>query len=276
MNSVHAQTIPALRLLLLALLALILVGCMEVETLVKVNPDGSGQVEERFLMGSQLSAMAAGLGSTGEGSSAFNKRELSQRASEMGKGVELASAEAIQEGGRQGYLAVFAFDDINELRINQNPSDKAAAPGMEQQTVEEFITFQFTPGDPAELKIISPEPEFTPEEDAADKGGMGGMGDADPAMLGMMKEMFKDMRIAMAIEVNGEIQKTNAAYQQGNRLTLMELDFGKLVGDMENFKALAQANPQSVAEAQELTKGMEGIKVQLEPELLVRFGKAAE
>ncbi len=264
------QTNPlaAARLLLLAAFGLLLGGCLEVETLIKVNQDGSGTVEERFLLGAQLSQIVASSGDQGQ-SSPVDKEDLRQRATKMGKGVGLKSAEPISDGERQGYLAIFEFQDINQLRINQNPGDKASSPGMQQQeTVEEFVTFQFTPGDPAELKIISPEAEFTSDGDAPTLGG------GNDGSMGMMKAMLKEMRIAMAIEVSGEIRGTNASYHEGRRITLMELDFGKLIEDADRFEELAQANPQTIGEMQELMEGIEGIKVQLEPELWVSFGAA--
>ncbi len=262
----------------IGLLALLLSGCIEVETVVKVNADGSGTVEERVLMGAALLGLAAGMGESG---SLLDQEALRRQAATMGSGVTLQSAEAISDGPRQGYRARYTFSDINQLRVNQNPGDKTPFPSEEEEvTPEEYITFRFTPGNPAELLILSEEPTFgddaaeglpgdPAEESDESEGGMEGMD--DPDSLAMMQELFKEMRFSLVIEVAGDVVESNASHRDGSRITMMELDFGKLMGDFEKFQKLSTANPQTIAEVQAMMEGVEGLKMQLEPELRVRF-----
>ena len=47
----------------------------------------------------------------------------------------------------------------------------------------------------------------------------------------MMQQMFKDMKISLAVEVAGRIVETNAEYRDGSRVTLMEMDFNKVLAE---------------------------------------------
>ena len=40
----------------------------------------------------------------------------------MGKGVRLVSTEPVKAGGFEGSKAIFAFDDINQVQVSQDPS----------------------------------------------------------------------------------------------------------------------------------------------------------
>jgi len=269
---------PNIRLIFLFLATLLLSGCLDIETLVRVRPDGSGQIEERFLMGAQLSALGAMQEEqSGQGgkSQLFDRTELEKRAHQMGPGVTLASVEPLTVGERQGYHAIFSFTDISKVRLNQNPGDHAPAGGGMQGEgpVEELMTFEFHPGSPAEL-VIHSGMKGNAEGTSAQGGAMPAGDDANAEMaLGMMREMFKEMRIAIAVEVEGQIIDTNATHRDGSRITLTEMDFGKLLENPERFKKFAQANPQTLEESKKLLKGLEGFKIEFEPNVRVRFSE---
>ena len=61
----------------------------------------------------------------------------------------------------------------------------------------------------------------------------------DEMAMMMMQQMFKDMKVSLAIEVAGKIVQSNAEYQDGTRVMLMEMDFNKVLANPEKFKALA-------------------------------------
>jgi len=267
-------------------LVLGLVGCIDVDTVVHVRPDGSGVVEEKMLMSGELVGLAAQMQSdtADDGSSGlYEREELEFRASTMGTGVSLVAVEPISAGQRKGYKAVYAFQDINKLRLNQNPGDRApSGPGTQgADSKEEPITFKFTPGPTPEL-IVHSGPHGTGESGGGpspkakkQSGGPGNEAGAEMAMA-MMKEMFKDLRISLSVEVEGRIVDTNATFREGSRVTLMELDFGKLLANSEKFKEFAESDPQSVADAKSLMQGIEGIKAELNPEIRIRFSASGD
>ncbi len=274
----------ALRLLFATLHLLVLAGCFDVETVVRVRPDGSGQVEERMLMGGELIAMAKQMqamsGDEAKTDSLFKREELEQRAAAMGPGVSLVSVEPLVDEKREGYVAVYAFPDINQLTLNQNPGDKApSGAGMQADGAgkeKEPLTFAFKPGPTPELIIRSPgagankgESDAPPK--SASKTGSPQDEAAAQMAMAMMKEMFKELRITMAVEVEGEILDTNASFRDGSRVTLMEMDFGKLLANAEKFEEFAKSNPETLADAKAIMQGLDGIKAELNPEVRIRF-----
>jgi tetratricopeptide (TPR) repeat protein len=97
----------------------------------------------------------------------------------------------------------------------------------------------------------------------------------DPQMASMakeMKDMFKDMKVNIALEVEGNITSTNATHREGSKITLMEVDFGKLLENEEALKKINQLEPRNADEARKLLKDVPGIKVEFNPQLRVEFG----
>ncbi len=271
-------------LVIAGLLVSMLAGCFDVETVVRVRPDGSGVVEERMLMGGELIAMAKQMqamsGEQGQTNTLYKREELEERATAMGSGVSLVSVEPLVDEEREGYKAVFAFPDVNKLKLNQNPGDKApSGAGMQSQGAqkqEEPITFTFKPGPTPELVVHSPgvkpgEGGGKPSSGSAGKGASAQDEAAAQMAMAMMKEMFKDLRISMAVEVEGRIIETNATFQEGSRVTLMEMDFGKLLANAEKFEEFAKSSPETLADAKAIMQDLEGIKAELNPEVSIRF-----
>ncbi len=55
--------------------------------------------------------------------------EARSRAGQYGPNVEFVSATPVKTETLGGYKALYAFKDINTLRINQNPKNKTGKPG---------------------------------------------------------------------------------------------------------------------------------------------------
>ena len=89
--------------------------------------------------------------------------------------------------------------------------------------------------------------------------------------LAMMREMLEGARIHMSVAVEGAITETNASYHNGNRTTLIEIDFDRLLEDEEQLERLSDANPQTTAEVKALLEGIDGIKIETGEEIRVRF-----
>lgn len=254
-----------------------LTGCLQMEQIVKLKPDGSGTVEETVVLSKAgLTAMEQMIGTIGgatgkkkEGASAvpdlYDEAKIKAAAVKMGDGVTFVSAERIDGEQGKGFRAVYAFSDVNKLKLDQNPGDALPDSGGPKPAgnKKEPILFQFNKGTPAQLTLKMPAPEFKPKEPQPE-------GMEDMAMQ-MMKQMFKDMHISMAVEVQGTIGETNAEYREGSRVTLMDMDFNKVMADPEKFKALAKANPQSLQEAKTLIKGLDGVKIETAPEVKIQF-----
>jgi len=219
--------------------------------------------------------MGAQPGGTSEGFEILDENELRKSASKMGQGVTYVSSKKIATDDAEGYRATFAFSDINKVRLDTSPSDKTPSPsgmGAADKDEEAVATFRFDQGPPAVLRVMLPEeltsdnlqPPELPDILPAD----------DPQMATManeMKEMFKDMKVNIVLEVEGTIVSTNATHREGSKITLMEVDFGKLMENEEALKKVNQLEPKNADEARKLLKDIPGIKVEFNPELRVEF-----
>jgi hypothetical protein len=257
-----------------------LLGCFDSAILVKVNKDGSGTVEETVLLSNSFTEMmksfGADMGEEGDGGQEQNlvdEEKLRAKAASMGPGVELVSAEPVVTDSGAGFKAVYRFQDINNLKVNQNPSENVPGPptgGNEPQSPEELLQFRFSRGSTASLEILYPKQFDEPEEEAAG-AEEGPDPSADPEMMAMMKELYKDMRMRLAVQVDGTIVDTNATYRDGSKVTLMDVDFGRLMEEGDAFDRLMRAKPNTVEEMKEAIEGIESMKVETAPEIHIRF-----
>lgn len=260
-----------------------LIGCIDTETVIKVKKDGSGTLEETVLLSNAVSEMMQSMASsfggdtTGANKEEFNlldEDKLKESAKKMGEGVSFVSAEEYKTDKGKGYKAIFTFNDITKLRINQNPGDNVPSKPGDNKTAEpEYISFEFKKGKVSTLKIKchetkEKEPSIkkeTPEKASGDSAKV------DDQAIEAMKNMFGGMRVAVSIEVDGEIVKTNATHADGNHITIMEMDFAKLMEMPERLKEFSVSNPSSVEEVKKMVKDIPGIKVDLNDEIVVKF-----
>jgi hypothetical protein len=254
----------------LALGAVVLLsGCLQSQTTVKVGRDGSGQVERTFVMKHEIVEMLAGMSGTAPADfELYEDGELEEEAASMGSGVTLRSVEEINNSFGLGYKAVFAFSDINNLRVNQNPGDSVPS-GDPGESSEELVTFSLNRGNPATLVVMMPQSE---EEDEAEELDMeDAEGAPSSEELEGMTEFYRDMRIGFDIQVQGSIVETNATHRNGNTVTLMDIDFNQILSDPEATRRLIENQVDSLIEVQDLVQNTEGISVEFQEEVSVRF-----
>ena len=281
------------------------IGCMQVDTVVKVKTDGSGIIEETLLMRKDflsqmkkmMQEMAQGMGQmmtegeeggstskdTAPGRNAmhfdiFDEAKLREKAGDKGDGVTYLSGSKIVTDEYEGYRALYAFEDINKIRINQNPGEKVpSGPPQEGSETDgskkEFVVFALKKGSPAELVIRSPEPsDVNGSKDVPDEASPAADDKrASDMMVAQMKEMFRGMKISFAVEVEGDIIDTNATHREGSKVTVIEIDFGKLLEMPEEFRQFSQARPETVEETKLLMQKVPGMKVDLNKEIRIRF-----
>jgi hypothetical protein len=260
-NIVYQQTkkggfMKALKLVVLLVISLALMGCFESLILLRVNKDGSGTIEETVVISDAfMELMKSFSGQEAEEQEEeedlVDEEQLADKASSMGEDVRLVSAEAVKTDRGAGYKAIYSFPDINTVRINQNPGENVTAPSMggeQEQPVEEWLRFKFTRGGTATLEILYPQ-----------------------EMMEMMRQLYQDMHIGIAVEVDGRITETNASYVDGSTVTLMDVDFAKILEDEQKFKDLLSANPNTIEEMKKIIQDNPGIKVEIEENIRIRF-----
>ncbi len=275
----------SLIVLFLALMGILISGCMQVSQEVKVNYDGTGIVMETIKFSPMLMQMMEGFAEdmmdseekTSESEEIFSENffpeeQFQEKAQQMGEGVEFVSREVKEfQGGMVGYVAQYKISDINKFILNPSEEEQMIKkPGTNTPT-----TFYFERGISSSHLTIKQhfvkdeekkkaEQEKQIEEKEHSK--------ADEEELVNLKEMFKGMRLQIIIECGEEIKTTNADFWDKNRITLLDFDIGQLLSCSDKLKMLREMEkPQTKEDYKKFLQGIEGIKFDLNEEIQVKF-----
>jgi hypothetical protein len=251
----------AVRPLCVFVLAFALSGCINSATLLKVKPDGAGTIEQTILMNTAaLKGLLAGLDAQAQAktTSPFNEAEFQKMAASLGKGVRFVSSTPLSQGGFEGAKALFEFDDVSAIRIQENPEVGSPMGGKLSMSSSAPVTFGFArKGANSVLTVTFDEKSVSKPSSGETKPAP----NIDPMMLGMMKTMFQGFKIAIDLEVDGTIVKTNADYVNGSRITLLELELAGLLEDEAKLRELQGKVGASLAEIRPFLKDVKGVKV---------------
>lgn len=267
----------AIKPIVILVLSLALMGCFESLVLIHVNKDGSGTIEETVVVSDSFMELMKSFGEPGseeeeQPEDTVDEEQLAQKAAGMGEGVRLVSAEPVRTDRGSGYKAIYSFSNINDIRVNQNPGENVTAPSMgeeEEAPVEEWLRFDFKQGGTATLEILYPQEPVIEEQEESAEGEVDM--ESNPEMMDMMRQLYQDMHIGLAVEVDGTITDTNASYVDGSKVTLMDVDFAKILEDEEKFKELLSANPKTIEEMKEVIQDNPGIRVEIAENIRISF-----
>ncbi len=269
------------RALGLAAAALFLGGCFQNRTAMKVNADGSGTVVITSKMKSsavqQMKEMAKSFGGdNAKEPELFAEKQAREKAAKMGEGVEFVSHEPLKDKDFEGEKVTYSFKDITKLKLNEMaepPGDPSG--GLKAGASKgDPLTFKFSKqaGGNCLITVVNPKRELKPggAPDAPPPGLPPG-GEIPEEQIAMMKEVFGSLRVTIDLEVAGTLVKTSSPHVNGSTVTLLDIDFGKIMTDMAKFKKIAQKPPQSMEEAKALLKDFPGVKINFEPETTIEF-----
>ncbi len=263
------------------LTALALPSCLQQATTIHLNKDGSGTLVEETTFGAQMTAMLGNIGNLGgeAGAAKDPLKELASpekaktRAAKLGEGVTVEKAEAIEVNGNKGARVTYHFDDINKLQFTASGGLQDAMPEMPgapaaAKPVEKPTTFKYADG---VLTLTNPEQK---KPDAGDKKPEGDAPAEDEAqaaqMEAMMTQMLGDMKMSLKLVIEPGIAESNATYVDGNTVTLMEMDMGKVLktpGAMKKLKGVDQGDKDAAMAA---LKGVDGIKAETQTAITVK------
>ena len=147
----------------------------------------------------------------------MDEASMKQAAEQLGNGVTLVSVTPIKEpSGFEGATVRFRFDDITKLQTEEflMPSWQ----GSHVQVRQEPHAFAMA-RPRAARRFSQPRSLKAVERRAAEIGEerKGGPPLDDPEVAQMVKALFKGFRIAMELEVIGQIVRTDADYVNGKR-----------------------------------------------------------
>lgn len=259
-----------------AVCALVLPGCLQSETTVHLNKDGSGTLVEQTTLGGQMTAMmeqmAAMGGDQGQDplKEMFSAEKAKKKAANYGEGVTFEKSEPVTVGANKGAKVTYKFADINKLKLSPGENLNDMSPEMGQHDTakvkSEPVTFTYGGGN---LAIHFPEPK-KPDAEAKEKAKAAAPEMENPQMEGMMKQMMADMKVSVKLVVEPGIAETDATYRDGKTLTLMEMEMGKVLEKPDGFKKLTATKDEDPAAAMEALKGIEGVKVETKREVTVK------
>ena len=261
------------------ILPMFIAGCLQVETTVKVNNNGSGTINEKVLFSKAFIDMIREFSQSFNDSASaetedfsfFKVDEIKADAMNYGENVLYVSHELIKSDKWEGYQAVYSFDDITKIKLDPDPDSKVSIgeEGDKPSTEEEHYFFKFVGGDNPELIIDRPEIELTSEieeETASEEAEQ-----SDEEMEDEFLKMMEGMKISIAVEVDGSIVSTNASYVEGSKVTLFEMDLGEMMKNKEAFKEFKKKEPKNIEEMKEFLEKFPGMKIEVEKPISIKF-----
>ncbi len=261
------------RIALIAILAGVLTSaCIRSTTTIEVKADGSGTILQENAVSAQALAMIKGFASTQADKTdkpaspeIFSQEQAMKTADAMG--VTFVSGEPFKTGELEGYRARYSFADITKVKVNMQQGPDSLAPAAAQK--EPPFGFGFSRSATSSLLTIQ-----MPDQSAAGAfPGMPGAGGTaeDKAQaaqaLTMMKMMMQGMFLDVSLAVDGRIIKSNANHVQGSKITLLQVDFDKLLADEAGLKRLESAKDVRAL------GDIPGLKIASEPKLLIEFSR---
>jgi len=271
------------KLFALTIAGILLTGCIEMHTVITVNKDGSGLIEENIFIGKAVIDMfkefAAAFADSTQPQQEFNlfeEEKIKAKTSDYGEGVEFVSMKAIKTDEKEGYTAIYKFMDLNKIKVNQDPSDEMpmAEPKEDVDPASKLVYFKFIKGKPNKIIFTFPDEkkkEETIKNDSTKDETADVNAGADTADLESMVKFMKDMKAKVEIRVDGKITSTNATHVDGNTVTLFDIDFAQLISDKDKLEKFKTLNPNSFEEVKKLVSDIPGIKVEFNKEVYIEF-----
>jgi hypothetical protein len=152
--------------------------------------------------------------------------------------------------------------------MDANPNSKVDMDDGDSGAEDDYYTFKFKPGNVAELIINRPETDdFDEGEDESNENDSNGDNQLNDNILKMMD----GMRVKISLEPQGKIVNTNASYVDGSEVTLLDIDFGKLIKNKKKLNMLKENPPKNIKEMKELVKDIPGMKIEMQKPVSIKF-----
>jgi len=274
------------------MLALSTTGCLRSATTVLVHRDGSATITDTTLFSPRFLAMMKSLdkgfsGEQQEGEQAeetefWSDSTITEDALDFGPNVRLDSWKEITVDGMEGYVAIYNAPNVNDLILDGDRGTQKAKSGDDDEGDEA----EEEPKDPWRLSYTNgvltitnpPDMEAEMAKPVEQEERQEQTDEELRQTIDMMAGFMRDMKISLAVAVDGTIKETNALHRDGNRVILVSMDFDKMVDtwekDPKTFKQFDKmkedGDVQSVQEM--LDQYPEGaLLIETQPEVTIRF-----
>jgi hypothetical protein len=245
-------------------------GCFQSTTVITVNGDGSGTIDEQVLFSGAALAQMRGLASLGGGKAfdPISEDQARQAASALGPTVRYVSSKPIATGEGLGRTIVYAFTDINQLHLNEQPPAPGGVTIRSRQlnTAENNIRFTLAPQADGRLVLHILLPQSAPPPRARRGSPPPPPSSEDLATL---KDTFAGARLSIAVKPAGSIVRTSSPWVDKDRVLVIDLDFDQMAADPAVLARLRGVT--SVDDARSALSGVPGVKLPATSEVTIEF-----
>jgi hypothetical protein len=256
-------------------------GCLTIDSVIAVQPDGIGSVTYTLFLKSttieslEKFAMTREDRSEGAGwKDFFSEEKWRQAAATMGEGVTFQSLQRVKKRGWEGVKVVYFFSDISKVTLKMGfPSVMSLT---EPAPPLEALTFRFAPAAeaPANLTIVMPPYRTVDGVTNGSSGETEGAPSRNAAVMARFRSVLDGFRAAVVVDVNGPIVKTDADYVAGSKVTVLSVDFNEMMSGSADFGLFGAAIDGPLPpDIREKLKTTSGLAMQVAPEVTVQFGK---
>ena len=286
MNGIHFARVrwsAALRPAILLVLLVSLSGCIELHTSVNVRKDGSGTIVQKMLftgmLGSMLDAAkpdeGAAKGRSNPVDAMQDAASLKRTAAEFGPDVVVESVRKIDTDRQKGVEIRMAFPDIDHVRIGQSMTPdkfmKSDSLSFRRDSVDvvkkrPLYTFSMGRGPRSRLTIFKTEQVLSSQGQSL--GSPGGTREDRKMALEFMKPFMKGMKVVFEVNVEGQVVESNATYRRANRITLVDLDFDRMLAGHD---AMMNLDGLSDVEAKRKFGKLSGMRIETRSPMTIDF-----
>lgn len=261
--------------------AVLFASCINVSSTLTVRPDGSGTVTERILLPAQVTMMMRSLqqfGDSSDGSQAlFTEEEVRDRVESM-PGMRVESVTMLSDDRGEGYEAVYAFNNLNDVSYDPAPGDvlpddASTTTADNPMDLLSAVDLSFTPGSPATLTVTMPRDDDQEVDDDSLSVDPSTEDPSSPREERMIRQMLQDSGLRLAVNIEGSIVETNATHRSGSTITLIDIDFGKTMEDSTAFTRMMASNFDvgSTSAAYDSLNTVPGITIEPRETVTIRF-----
>ena len=244
-------------------------ACFQFSTVLTLNADGSGTIDQRLLFSQTAIAQLRQFAALGGGAAEFDplsERQARDAAASLGPGVAYVSSTPIDSSEGVGRDIRYTFADINQLSLDQAPPPPGGVPAPPQGAgTESRVTFKLTrQADGRSLLTIALPQLPAVSGDPSTRSNM-----PSAEQVAMLKPMLGGARLSIEIEPAGTLVRTSSPFVTGRRVTLLDVNADALFKDDTLLQRLQAARTPD--EMKTILKNVPDLKLNLDPEITIEF-----
>jgi hypothetical protein len=244
-------------------------ACFQFSTVLTLNADGSGTIDQRLLFSQTAIAQLRQFAALGGGAAEFDplsERQARDAAASLGPGVAYVSSTPINSSEGMGRDIRYSFTDINQLSLDQAPPPPGGIPASPPGAgAESRVTFKLArQADGRSLLTIALPQLPAVSGDASKSSNV-----PSAEQVAMLKPMLAGARLSIDIEPAGMLVRTSSPFVTGRRVTLLDVNADALFRDDTLLARLRSAG--TPEEMKTILKSLPDLKLNLDPEITIEF-----